>query len=347
MKISCDIIRDLLPLYNDGVCSGESRTLVEEHLKDCSDCANELEKLREDGSVNMLKAEDNIIGTFRRSTLKKVLFFVVCFVIFPLISVWFAFVYSWFGIVKVFLVTALAMLNTVYIPVTVKKNRNRVITVLSLVTPIVIFFILNLGYIWDYIRFSYYGNLTNIMLFSIPSVAYFILSAGFIPFKIKEDHESPLRYKKAGIRLGVMETLLLVVISVLQEFWSMNEIYDIKFNMFKIVMLSMVFMWIIILLIRFMRTNNFIKASVYSFSAGLMISLYPAIEYLVLYQGSEDKYCFWQANLFSSDRQYTIANVSLIILIIVTAISAVLFVKGKCGNKAIISESKEERKDKE
>lgn len=39
MNISCKVIEDLLPLYHDGVCSQESRTLVEEHLKTCEDCA--------------------------------------------------------------------------------------------------------------------------------------------------------------------------------------------------------------------------------------------------------------------------------------------------------------------
>ena len=31
MKISCDIIRDLLPLYKDNVCSDASKDMVEEH----------------------------------------------------------------------------------------------------------------------------------------------------------------------------------------------------------------------------------------------------------------------------------------------------------------------------
>lgn len=38
MKISCEIIRDLLPLYHDEVCSEASRALVEEHLGECPDC---------------------------------------------------------------------------------------------------------------------------------------------------------------------------------------------------------------------------------------------------------------------------------------------------------------------
>ena len=37
-RISCEVARDLLPLYCDDVCSQESRILIDEHLKNCSDC---------------------------------------------------------------------------------------------------------------------------------------------------------------------------------------------------------------------------------------------------------------------------------------------------------------------
>ena len=44
MKISCEIIRDLLPLYHDNVCSQESCKLIEEHLDSCEECKAELNK---------------------------------------------------------------------------------------------------------------------------------------------------------------------------------------------------------------------------------------------------------------------------------------------------------------
>ena len=46
MSNNCDMIKDLLPLYADDVCSDESRKTVEEHIKECADCRTELEKLR-------------------------------------------------------------------------------------------------------------------------------------------------------------------------------------------------------------------------------------------------------------------------------------------------------------
>ncbi|MCR5610570.1 MAG: zf-HC2 domain-containing protein [Clostridiales bacterium] len=47
MKTHCNIIKDLLPLYGEGMLSPESTALIEEHLKECSACAEELKKQKE------------------------------------------------------------------------------------------------------------------------------------------------------------------------------------------------------------------------------------------------------------------------------------------------------------
>ena len=38
MNYPCNMIKDLLPLYVDNVCSEESKEIVEQHLSKCSDC---------------------------------------------------------------------------------------------------------------------------------------------------------------------------------------------------------------------------------------------------------------------------------------------------------------------
>ena len=43
---NCDVVRDLLPLYVDGVCSAASRALVDEHVKTCPSCAKMLAQWR-------------------------------------------------------------------------------------------------------------------------------------------------------------------------------------------------------------------------------------------------------------------------------------------------------------
>lgn len=58
MKISCEIIKDLLPLYHDGVCSNDSRTMVDEHLAYCDSCKAELQAMDEVLPIN--NAEQNL-----------------------------------------------------------------------------------------------------------------------------------------------------------------------------------------------------------------------------------------------------------------------------------------------
>ena len=45
MKLPCEMIQDLLPLYHDGVCSEVSKTVVQEHLKTCAQCASALKAI--------------------------------------------------------------------------------------------------------------------------------------------------------------------------------------------------------------------------------------------------------------------------------------------------------------
>jgi len=46
MDITCDVIKDLLPLYLENMLSDDSRTIVEGHLKDCQECRNCLDGMR-------------------------------------------------------------------------------------------------------------------------------------------------------------------------------------------------------------------------------------------------------------------------------------------------------------
>lgn len=72
MKVSCIIIRDLLPLYHDNVCSEESRELIEGHIKTCEDCKSELEKYNmEIKGVNYIDKKANIEEAKTINTIAK------------------------------------------------------------------------------------------------------------------------------------------------------------------------------------------------------------------------------------------------------------------------------------
>lgn len=59
MKISCDIIKDLLPLYYDGVCSADSKAIIEAHLAQCADCRAELAEMGKELPVS--SKEQNLL----------------------------------------------------------------------------------------------------------------------------------------------------------------------------------------------------------------------------------------------------------------------------------------------
>lgn len=63
-KISCSVIIDMLQLYEEGLCSKESRTLISEHLEECESCR----KLSED----LISPAENIQTVPDEAAFKKI-----------------------------------------------------------------------------------------------------------------------------------------------------------------------------------------------------------------------------------------------------------------------------------
>lgn len=57
MKENCEIIRDLLPLYIDNICSEGSRKMVDDHLANCPECMNIKNKMSNNDIVVNLEEE--------------------------------------------------------------------------------------------------------------------------------------------------------------------------------------------------------------------------------------------------------------------------------------------------
>ena len=71
MKIKCEVINDLLPLYVDDVLSKESRELVEEHISECKNCKKTLENMS--GTVSIpVSSELRMDDTKHLKGLKKI-----------------------------------------------------------------------------------------------------------------------------------------------------------------------------------------------------------------------------------------------------------------------------------
>ena len=64
--LPCAVVRDLLPLYHDGVVSSDTRDLIEAHLEGCENCRNELNSIRSDETI-----EGNLIEQDKNASFKE------------------------------------------------------------------------------------------------------------------------------------------------------------------------------------------------------------------------------------------------------------------------------------
>ena len=79
-RIPCEIIRDLLPSYMDGLTSEESNQAVEEHLKECETCRAYFQAMKEavaseryvEKSREEIKKEIHPLKKIERETRKRI-----------------------------------------------------------------------------------------------------------------------------------------------------------------------------------------------------------------------------------------------------------------------------------
>lgn len=76
MRKMCNIIRDMLPLYVEGLASADTVSFVEEHLENCAECRAELENMKTPNGVEKAAADIQNSGamplkTFRRKWQRK------------------------------------------------------------------------------------------------------------------------------------------------------------------------------------------------------------------------------------------------------------------------------------
>ena len=72
MKYSCSVVKDLLPLYHDNVCSEASRAIVEEHLLECDACKNEMGKIdNEIYDIDLQKEKEDVVERYTKKFKRK------------------------------------------------------------------------------------------------------------------------------------------------------------------------------------------------------------------------------------------------------------------------------------
>ncbi|MDE6131864.1 MAG: zf-HC2 domain-containing protein [Oscillospiraceae bacterium] len=92
MDVTCNVIDDLIPLYADGICSEDTKTIIEHHIAVCPECREKLKAMTATLEKNEKKAEiDNPFKKVKRHYLRLVtVTLLVCAIfIVPLGTAWF------------------------------------------------------------------------------------------------------------------------------------------------------------------------------------------------------------------------------------------------------------------
>ncbi|NMH68148.1 zf-HC2 domain-containing protein [Bacillus sp. RO3] len=90
MKNSCNMIRDILPLYVEDMASQDTRDLVEEHVASCENCKKQLEEMRtfEEPPVDTdIAPLRNIQHTLRKKKLQAIILSVMVTLVFAVVTI--------------------------------------------------------------------------------------------------------------------------------------------------------------------------------------------------------------------------------------------------------------------
>lgn len=240
-NVSCELVRDLLPLYADGVCSEASRACVDRHIAACPACASYLRDLQSDETTDALRAErDGVIGrqaaAFRRkSTVIGAVFaavlalpLLICLIVVLAVGDGF----GWFSIVLASLLTAASL---IVLPFFLPRNR----FVLTLAA-----FTASLLLLLGVCALCTHGD----WFFVAGSATLFGLCVVFSPF-VSRCH--PLRDRLGRWRIFAVlgaDTLLFALMMLAIGFYTTDP--DYARTAFSVALPATLLVWLIVLLFR-------------------------------------------------------------------------------------------------
>lgn len=261
MKYECEMIRDLLPLYHDKVCSKTSERAVEEHLKECVPCREIAEKLNNTAYDEKLKIEkENVIGAHARKVKRKTFMvgaYIAGILMIPvgvclICNIAIGHSLDWFFIV---LASLLVLASLTVVPLVVEEKRG--LCTIGAFTLSLLFLLL--------VCSIYSGGR---WFFVAASAVLLGLSVVFLPFVVHQIRlPKPLNEQK-GLLVMAVDTMLLYGVIIISLFYSRaGTLYMLKGLMINTICLLLP--WGIFAIIRYAKINSLIKAGICTIITGV------------------------------------------------------------------------------
>ena len=269
MKYDCEVIRDLLPLYQDGVCSENSRLAVEEHLSECPACSGFLEAERSSTALEgmILPERDAVLRSqakfFRRKSAVAGTVLAGIFMLPVLICL---IVNLATGGLTWFLIVLAAMLipfSLVAVPLLAPENKGLwmlgsfTVSLLLLLAVCCIF----AGGHW---------------FFLAASASLFGLSVIFSPFAVRSEPVAKRLGSHKGLAVMALNTVLFFVMMLC--IGLTNGLGVSYYSLAAKIALPIIgWVWVMFLTVRYLPVNGLLKTAVCLSSAGILLLVFDRI----------------------------------------------------------------------
>lgn len=318
MKYPCEMVKDLLPLYHDGVCSEPSRQIVEEHLKECKSCQSMLDRMEDHTFDARLQKEcENVVDHYAHNVRKKSLSIGLCIasllgipiLVCLIVNLATGHALDWFFIV---LTSLMVLASITVVPLVVEEKKG----------------------LWTLAGFT--GSLLLLLLtccvyskgnwFWVASVSIlFGLTVIFMPFVLPQLPLQGFAAHNKGLIVMLADTVMLYLLILVCGLYGASPAY--WRTSFLITTGSITLPWFMFLVIRYFKANICVKAGLCTIAGGIYLGLYNDIINWIIY--GTFKLSLRKANLTIWNTNTIInANSYFLALMIGVAVGAILLIVG-------------------
>lgn len=312
MKYECDMVRDLLPLYQDSVCSEASRKIVEEHLQECSTCQQMAERIK-DATLEqqLINERESIVKTYQKKENRKAFtigiatagVLLIPVVICLICNIAIGHALDWFFIV----LTAMLLVGAILVVPLVVPQKKFTWTV-GCATAALLLLLLTCCI---YTKGDWFG---------VTAVSCILgISVVFLPYSIRDiPLPSMLRNHKAALTL-LWDCIWLYLLLIICGFYvnGGKDYWQIAFSVTTYVLLAV---WLWLFNIRYLRRNVWIKAGVTIIETGFLLGISNDVMNVLLPTPDGAGLANLDFSKGMSTNEWEVLNANLMFLIIVVSL---------------------------